>query len=261
MSGCAFAGSALSLAITLAVMPLGVAQARRPAPKSAAHATDSNLVVSCDLVCNWTLDDDDKGKIDAQGTAKVRVAPGQHIVSAATEDGQDEICKEIDVAAGAPTQVQFHLLKARIARLDKDLQHQEQIIRDFKAAGDNASPPESPSPTESALPAGPPLPSQKPKEVPVELSPERGQSMLLENPTPPYPSVARDAGISGTVVLNATIAKDGTISFLNVVDGPPLLRQAALDTVKTWRYKPYLVNGQPVEALTTINVIFKLTEK
>jgi protein TonB len=254
-------------------MPLGVTQTHRTAPKPATHASDATLVVSCDLVCDWTLDDDDKGKIDAQGTVKVRVALGQHIVTAASEDGHDEIRKEIDVTAGAPAQIQFHLLKVRIERLDKELQHQEQVIHDFKAAGDNASPPSdsTPAPAPSAQPAGgdnstppsgsTPDASQKPKEVPVELSPARGESMLLENPTPPYPPAARAAGISGTVVLNAIIAKDGTISSLEVADGPPLLRQAALDTVKTWRYKPYVVNGEPVQVTTTINVIFKLNGK
>jgi protein TonB len=60
------------------------------------------------------------------------------------------------------------------------------------------------------------------------------------------------------VVLQAMISKDGTIENLSVVSGPMMLRQAALDTVKTWRYQPYLLNNVPVEVETTVNVVFTM---
>jgi periplasmic protein TonB len=81
---------------------------------------------------------------------------------------------------------------------------------------------------------------------------------LLEKTVPQYPAIARAARIQGTVVLQATIAKDGTIQNLRVINGPPMLQQAALDAVRSWRYKPYLLNGEPVEVETTINVVFNL---
>jgi protein TonB len=58
--------------------------------------------------------------------------------------------------------------------------------------------------------------------------------------------------------LQATISREGTIENLRAVSGPPLLQQAAIDAVKQWRYRPYLLNGEPVEVETTINVEFKL---
>jgi protein TonB len=64
--------------------------------------------------------------------------------------------------------------------------------------------------------------------------------------------------LSGTVLLAATIAKDGTIANLRVVSGPAMLQQAALDAVSQWRYRPYLLNGEPVEVETSVNVIFTL---
>jgi protein TonB len=64
--------------------------------------------------------------------------------------------------------------------------------------------------------------------------------------------------VSGTVVLAATISKTGTIENLHVVSGPPVLQQAALDAVQTWLYRPYLLDGEPVEVETTINVVFTL---
>ena len=82
--------------------------------------------------------------------------------------------------------------------------------------------------------------------------------MLLQKTQPVYPPIAKAARVSGTVVLQATISKTGTIENLRVISGPAMLQQAALDAVKTWRYRPYLLNNEPVEVETTVNVIFKL---
>ena len=59
-------------------------------------------------------------------------------------------------------------------------------------------------------------------------------------------------------MIQATISKTGTIENLHVISGPAMLQQAALDAVKTWRYRPYLLNNEPVEVETTVNVIFTL---
>jgi protein TonB len=83
---------------------------------------------------------------------------------------------------------------------------------------------------------------------------------LLTNTFPQYPSIARAARVQGVIVLQATISKDGSIENLRVISGPPMLQQAALDAVRSWRYKPYLLNGEPVEVETTINVVFNLGE-
>jgi protein TonB len=74
-----------------------------------------------------------------------------------------------------------------------------------------------------------------------------------------YPPLARQARIQGTVRLQAIIAKDGTIQSLEVVSGHPLLVQSALDAVRQWRYQPTLLNGEPVEVSTTVDVIFTLS--
>jgi periplasmic protein TonB len=82
--------------------------------------------------------------------------------------------------------------------------------------------------------------------------------LLIHKVVPQYPAIGREIRLEGTVVLQATISKSGTIENLRVVGGPALLQQAALDAVQQWRYRPYLLNGQPVEVETTINVEFKL---
>jgi TonB family protein len=81
---------------------------------------------------------------------------------------------------------------------------------------------------------------------------------ILVKTRPEYPAVAKAARIQGVVVLQAVISKDGTVESLQVLEGPPLLQQAALDAVKTWKYRPYLLNGEPVAVGTTINVVFAL---
>ncbi len=84
------------------------------------------------------------------------------------------------------------------------------------------------------------------------------EGMLVYKVVPTYPAVAQAIRASGTVVLQATISRTGAIENLRVMEGPPLLRQAALDAVKQWRYRPYMLNGQPVEVETTVNVQFTL---
>ena len=84
------------------------------------------------------------------------------------------------------------------------------------------------------------------------------QASLIHRVEPVYPPIAKAARVSGTVVLQATISKSGTIENLKVVSGNAMLQSAALDAVRQWRYRPYMLNGEPVEVDTTINVVFNL---
>ena len=101
----------------------------------------------------------------------------------------------------------------------------------------------------------------KPK-APVSLKVSSGvmAGNLLVKTLPQYPAIPREAHIQGTVVLQATISKSGSIENLRAISGPAMLEQAAIDAVRSWRYKPYLLNGEPVEVETTINVVFHLGE-
>ena len=81
---------------------------------------------------------------------------------------------------------------------------------------------------------------------------------LTQQTLPIYPAAARAAGMQGTVVLNGIIGKDGTLLSACVVSGPGLLARSAFDAISQWRYSPVLLNGEPVEALTQIGVVFML---
>jgi periplasmic protein TonB len=93
----------------------------------------------------------------------------------------------------------------------------------------------------------------------VRVSQGVTQGMVLHKVQPVYPPLARTARVQGTVVLAAVIGKDGTIQNLHVISGHPLLTQAALDAVKQWRYRPYILNGEPVEVDTQVTVNFTLS--
>ncbi len=84
------------------------------------------------------------------------------------------------------------------------------------------------------------------------------QGMVIRRVEPVYPPIAKTARVQGTVILQAVIGKDGTIQNLHVVSGHPLLQGAAMDAVKQWRYKPYILNGDPVEVDTQVEVHFTL---
>src|SRR6266513_526822 len=106
--------------------------------------------------------------------------------------------------------------------------------------------------------------SSTPTAIPKVATPQRvrvsagvTQGLKIKNVNPTYPQMAKIARVQGPVVLAAVIGKDGTIQNLHVLStASPLLNQAAIDAVKEWRYRPYILNGEPVEVDTQITVNF-----
>lgn len=96
--------------------------------------------------------------------------------------------------------------------------------------------------------------------APEEIALRAGMPNLkkVHNEAPVYPAMAKAAHISGEVDINATIEKDGTVSAIDVVSGPQMLREAAMETVRRWRYEPYLVDGLPVRVRTELGVMFTM---
>src|SRR5262249_29992260 len=108
--------------------------------------------------------------------------------------------------------------------------------------------------------------SSTPVAVPKVATPQRvrvsqgvSTGLLVRKVLPVYPPLAKQARIQGKVLLQAVISKDGAIENLHLVSGHPMLTQAAIDAVKQWGYKPYLLNGEPVEVETQVEVNFSLT--
>lgn len=134
--------------------------------------------------------------------------------------------------------------------------------------------PEGPPPGEqfAGLGSGPVIPGNafghgdgsRPRVVsgppagPQRISSGVANGLLLDRVMPVYPPIARAAGVQGTVMLDATITGSGTVTNVRVVSGPQMLRQAAAEAVSRWRFRPYLLNGQPVEVEATVSVVFSL---
>ena len=107
--------------------------------------------------------------------------------------------------------------------------------------------------------------SSTPVAVPHIATPQRvrvsagvTQGLLVKRVQPSYPPLARQARIQGTVVLQAQISKTGEIENLQLISGHPMLAPAAIEAVKQWKYRPYLLNGEPVEVETQVQVNFTL---
>jgi periplasmic protein TonB len=108
--------------------------------------------------------------------------------------------------------------------------------------------------------------SSTPMAVPKVATPQRvrvsqgvSTGLLVKKTQPVYPPLARQARIQGTVVLQAEISKTGDIQNLRLISGHPMLAPAAIEAVKQWKYKPYLLNGEPVEVETQVQVNFTLS--
>jgi protein TonB len=113
----------------------------------------------------------------------------------------------------------------------------------------------------AAPPPPPPKAVEKPKAPSsIRVGGNVQAANILKQVKPPYPPLARQARIQGTVKFNAVIGKDGRIQNLQLISGHPLLVAAATQAVEQWVYKPTLLNGEPVDVITTIDVNFTLNQ-
>lgn len=107
-----------------------------------------------------------------------------------------------------------------------------------------------------------PVPAKTPDAVPVKrirVAARVVEANLIHDVTPQYPPEAGRARIEGTVVLLATIGADGSVKDVRVESGLPILARAAIDAVRQWRYKPYMIDGEPVEVDSRITINFTLS--
>jgi protein TonB len=106
-------------------------------------------------------------------------------------------------------------------------------------------------------PPPPPMPAvTPPASAPIRVGGKVQAANLVHQILPKYPALARQARVQGAVILEATIDREGTVSELRVISGHPLLIDAALEAVQQWKYKPTILNGEPIDVITTITVTF-----
>ena len=115
------------------------------------------------------------------------------------------------------------------------------------------APSQAPASAPAPAPAAPSTPPDK-----IRVGGNVMMAKLVSQTMPVYPQIAKQAHISGTVVLHAILGKDGSVQDLQYISGPPLLMKAAMDAVRQWRYEPVLLNGEAVTVDTTVSVVFQL---
>jgi protein TonB len=161
-----------------------------------------------------------------------------------------------------------------VSEIDQGLHAPTKIPKDIKMLKEEAAPPPqmagvagmSGMGSGSGVPGGvmggfgdAPAPVTKAVEKPkgpIRVSSGVVAGNAISQPKPIYPPIAKAAHVSGAVVLHAIISKSGSVQNLQVVSGPEMLRAAALDAVRNWKYKPYVLNGEATEVETTITVNF-----
>ena len=138
------------------------------------------------------------------------------------------------------------------------------IVKGGESTSQAAQQPSAPPPvnvvsgTDATLPAVMPTNFELPKPAPgtIRISQGVSQGLLIKKVQPLYPPIAKQMHRYGSVQLLATIDKSGDTTKVQVLNGDPMLARSAVDAVKQWKYRPYLLNGQPVEIETQINVMF-----
>jgi len=108
-----------------------------------------------------------------------------------------------------------------------------------------------PDPRAPAARTGPP-------EGALRVSSGTMQANLISKPDPIYPDIAKAAHVQGAVTFHAIVSKTGAVEALNVIDGPAMLGQSSMEAVRQWKYKPFLLNGEPVRVETTITVNYTI---
>jgi TonB family protein len=166
-------------------------------------------------------------------------------------------------AAAKPTQVQAEMMQNQLISptqipqgIKKQVAENAPPPANFDSAGTDGLNGSSAMGNVFNVQAQPVVRVVRPKTFTVSAGVAAGR--LIQQSPPVYPPVAKAARVSGTVELKATISQSGTIKDLRVVSGPAMLQRAAMDVVRTWRYKPFTLDNQPTEVQTTIEVVFSL---
>ena len=183
----------------------------------------------------------------------------------ATTANEPTTANNTPTTAPTPTE-QTVPLRAQSDAMNKQLNAPSRISGDLKALTGREAPPAADFnaglgiganvPSAFSGQSGPKVRVEAAKKVSISAGVAVG--LVIQKTAPVYPALAKSAHVTGTVVIQATISKNGAVGNLRVVSGPAMLRQAALDAVKNWRFRPYLLDGEPVEVDTAVNVNFAM---
>ena len=147
--------------------------------------------------------------------------------------------------------------KGKVLFIKGEDQFRYQISKTFRDSGgvhpNESKPVSSPDPAKSIMTMKVP--------IRIDLEPSEAMKQLIDHVSPDYPAEAMAAHVQGTVSLLITIGKDGSVTVIKEISGPPDLTSAAIAAVKQWRYRPVISRGQPQEATTVVDIAFRLRQE
>lgn len=197
--------------------------------------------------------------------AEPHVAPGSQLIVSATGKSSPATpvtAKPSPAEVSAPAEQSQSPTPVSPDAMARQLVAPTRIAGTIKKSASDEPPPAAPAPVafddNGAVPGAIFGSNSKPRVAPhvVAISAGVADGLILRKTPPVYPKFAQEARITGKVVLKATITKQGTIEGVQVLSGPKILVPPAVDAVKTWKYRPYLLDNQPVSVETNITIIF-----
>lgn len=264
LAAAATCASAATLAATLHWSPAVLAaQTDQPATLALAEAQSTPPAVAPVATAPAQVHPQRPKSSAATPDAPAAVPPAEP-ASAQTEQLRQQLRAMVESTVNAQLQQQLAALHAQLnspAFRDQIRQAQTQALADAQRQLNSpevrAELARASAEAASSLDSLKMLPAQSSGQGgPARLSGGVMAGQILTKVAPVYPEDAKAAGISGAVVLHAVIGEDGTITSLTVVSGPEKLRDSALEAVRQWTYKPYMLNGQPTAVDTTITVTY-----
>lgn len=235
------------------ILSFGLLQAQDPLPSPAASGVPDSTRLEPIKTAKPHYPDEarDRGlqgrvvirlHVDEEGTVEsTDIVSGDPILAKAAADAFKKWKFKPFIRGGKPVKVATEL-----PFLFTSLGKPDEVAEKSAAEEDSATQASSSHPTEDS----------SVKKIRVSSGVAEGQ--LIHKVNPIYPPEAKRKGIEGTVLLRATIGRDGVMKNVKLISGPPELADAAIGAVQQWRYRPYLLQGSPVEVETTVKITFHL---
>jgi TonB family protein len=212
------------------------------------------------------------------GERRIEADPALHLMIQGTTNGNGPVhATAVLNGGGAPLRLRTTAGKIRLQFLDSEIALHESLIREQMARINERLKETQFEPVKIVELAPPPTPVAEPAKgdwlenwlVNLEVAfrgglredPDEFQKRLILRRIPAYPAIAQKAGVQGFVKLQVRVMKDGSVEVQKQLEGDPPLADAAITAVQQWRAKPLLINGKPVEVISTVTFNFQLNER
>jgi TonB family protein len=212
------------------------------------------------------------------GERRIEADPALHLMIQGSTNGNGPVhATAVLNGGGAPLRLRSTAGKIRLQFLDSEIALHESLIREQMARISERLKESQFEPVKIVELAPPPTPVAEPAKgdwlenwlVGLEVAfrgglredPDEFQKRVISRRIPAYPAIAQKAGLQGFVKLQVRVMKDGSVEVQKLLEGDPTLADAAISAVKQWRAKPILINGKPVEVISTVTFNFQLNER